>query len=311
MVFGWSGLMLMLVHFPSGVIHPPVVAGWVYRWLGLNVMMISLLFLNTAILETPSAIENPFYLPGLQPYTELINGFTLLLLSPILALVLVSPVLRYRQGSYRERQQTKWLALFAGAFILYSLVVLIAYPLLTRGQIMNPGNNLFAMIFYITVGLFPPVAIGVAVLRHRLWDIDLIIRRTLVYSILTVILALVYFVSVTLLQSLLTTSIGHQSPTAVVLSTLVIAALFTPLRRGIQARIDRRFYRKKYDAEQVMSAFNSLLREEVDLDYLTNSIQGVVEGTLQPAHVSLWLLPTSRRINNLSLEATYEYSPKY
>ena len=311
MVFGWLGLMLMLVHFPSGVIHPPVIASWIYRWLGLNVIMISLLFLNTAIFEVPSAMANPFYLPGLQPYTELINGLALLLFIPIIVLALVSPALRYRQGSYRERQQIKWLVLFAGSFVVYSLVGLIVYPLLTGGEIMNPGDSLFALIFYIIVGLFPPVAIGVAVLRHRLWDIDLIIRRTLVYSTLTVILSLIYFGSVTLLQNLLTTASGQQSPTAVVLSTLVIAALFTPLRRGIQERIDRRFYRRKYDAEQVMSAFTAILKEEVDLDYLRNSIQGVVEGTLQPAHVSLWLRKADHPKKNPYLEVSSEGSTRH
>jgi hypothetical protein len=213
----------------------------------------------------------------------------LLFFAPILTLALVSPVLRYRRGSPQERQQIKWLALFAGFLVLYIFLVLIAQPLLTGGQVMNPGNNLFAAIFYLSAGLFPPSAIGIAVLRHRLWDIDLLIRRTLVYSTLTLILTLVYFGSVVVLQRLFTTAIGHQSPAAVMLSTLAIAALFTSFRRHIQTFIDRRFYRQKYNAERVLAAFSTTLREKVDLDHLTNSILGVVEDTMQPAHVSLWL----------------------
>jgi hypothetical protein len=151
------------------------------------------------------------------------------------------------------------------------------------------GNNLFGIFFYIFTGLFPPIAIGVAVLRHRLWDIDIIIHRTLVYSILTVSLTVVFFGSVALLQSLFTTVIGHQSPAAIMLSTLAIVLLFTPLRRGIQERIDHRFYRHKYDAEQVLADFGTTLRDEADLESLTNSILGVIEETMQPTHLSLWL----------------------
>jgi hypothetical protein len=171
----------------------------------------------------------------------------------------------------------------------FTILVLILYPLLTGNEVMNPGDNLFGMLFFTITYSFPPVAIGVAVLRHRLWDIDIIIHRTLVYSILTVSLTVLFFGSVALLQSLFTTVIGHQSPAAIVLSTLAIAMLFTPLRRGIQERIDRRFYRHKYDAEQVLADFGTTLRDEADLDSLTNSILGVVGETMQPTQVSLWL----------------------
>jgi hypothetical protein len=247
-------------------------------------------------------MANPFYLPALGKQADLILRLGLLFFSPILVLALVSPVLRYRKGSPRERQQIKWLALFAGFTVLYTLLGLIAYPLLTGGPVMNPGNGLSAVFFYLITGLFPPLAIGVAVLRHRLWDIDLLIRRTVVYSFLTVILTLVYFGSVVVLQTLFTTVIGHQSPAAIVLSTLAIAALFTPLRRRIQTFIDRRFYRQKYNAEKVLTAFSTTLREEVDLDSLTNSIQGVVKETMQPAHVSLWLRDVNFRPGERQLE---------
>ncbi len=289
LVFGWLALFLMVLHFPNGKIYPPGAAPWIYRLLGIGVVDANLIFLSTATFQVGSRMANPFYSAALGKQANLILGLGLLFLVPILVMALLSPVLRYRRGSSLERQQIKWLALFAVFFIPYTILGLIAYPLLTGGEVMNPGTNLFAVFFYLTTGLFPPVAIGVAVLRHRLWDIDIFIRRTLVYSILTVILTLVYFGSVVVLQTLFTTVIGHHSPAAIVLSTLAIAALFTPARRRIQTFIDHRFYRQKYDAEKVLTAFGTTLRDEVDLDSLTNSILGVVKETMQPAHISLWL----------------------
>jgi hypothetical protein len=290
MVFGWLGFFLMLLHFPDGKIYPPGAAPWIYRQLGINVFLTSLLFMSTAYFQIPSEMANPFYVPGLQRYAGLILGLGILFFIPILGLVLISPVLRYRKGSALERNQLKWLALFAGFSVLYVFLGLILYPLLTGGEMMSPGDHIIAMVFFLSAGLFPPLAIGVAVLRHRLWDIDLIIRRTLVYSILTMILTLVYFGSVVLLQALFQLIIGqNQPPIATVLSTLTIIALFTPFRRRVQTFIDRRFYRQKYDAERILEAFSKTLRQEVDLDHLTNSILGVVEDAMKPTHVSLRL----------------------
>jgi hypothetical protein len=138
-----------------------------------------------------------------------------------------------------------------------------------------------------------PLSLSIAVLRYRLYDIDLLINRTLVYGSLTAVLALVYFGGVAATQAIFRTITGHeeQPQLAVVVSTLVIAALFNPLRRRIQGFIDRRFYRKKYDAAKTLEAFSAKLRDETDLDALSDDLTSVVRETMQPAHVSLWLRP--------------------
>jgi hypothetical protein len=138
-----------------------------------------------------------------------------------------------------------------------------------------------------------PVAIGFALLRYRLYDIDLLINRTLVYGALTATLVAVYVGSIVVLQGLLRAFIGQESQLAIVASTLAVAALFNPLKHRIQAFIDRRFYRRKYDARKTLEAFSSTLRDETDLEALSHNLVGVVRETIQPAHASLWLRPDS------------------
>ncbi len=189
--------------------------------------------------------------------------------------------LRLRRASGEERQQIKWLA-YAAAIMVVSFTVAFAF------SPWEPLNEVaFTMGF---VGyLLLPVAAAVAILRYRLYDIDLIINRTFVYGSLTVSLALVYVGGVVGLQALLRAITGQESTLAVVASTLAIAALFGPLRRRLQAFVDRRFYRSKYDAAKTLTAFNARLRDETDLDTLSGDVVGVVRETIQPAHASLWL----------------------
>ncbi len=139
-----------------------------------------------------------------------------------------------------------------------------------------------------------PLIITIAILRSHLWDIDLIIRKTLIYSFLIIFLGLVYFSAVTMLQSIFSLVSGQHSPVSVVLSTLAIAALFNPLRKRIQDFIDRRFYRRKYDAEQALAAFAAAARSETDLELLSNRLTGTVQEALQPEQVSLWIKPYQR-----------------
>ncbi len=188
-----------------------------------------------------------------------------------------SLIIRFRRSSGEERLQLKWVA-YAAAITVAAVVPAIA---VTRGG--SPS-----LIIVIAAPLVP-VAAGVAILRYRLFEIDVLINRTLVYGSLTASLAAVYLGSVVVLQTVLRALTGQETQLAVVASTLAIAALFNPLRRRIQDFTDRRFYRRKYDAAKTLEAFSAKLRDETDLDTLTNHLGEVVEETMQPAHVSLWL----------------------
>jgi hypothetical protein len=211
-----------------------------------------------------------------------------LIVSPLLyilaLLAVISMLGRLRRGTEIERQQIKWFAYAAAVTFIGGLVQHNLFPVIDVWWVWWAG-------FVIgTIGLLgQPVAMGIAILRYHLYEIDLIINRTLVYGTLTITLVALYFGGIVVLQRFFVILTGQQSTLAVVASTLAIAALFVPLRRRIQSFIDRRFYRRKYDARKTLEAFNARLREETDLEALNNELVGVVRETMQPAHVSLWL----------------------
>ena len=294
---GWDWLLLIfpvfliMLLFPTG--RPPS-RRW--NWVGYLAMGMVAVFLFVATFADTFSLEgvswsvpNPIgfislsFLDGpvfIAPWTV---GLLVLAVSCVSSLVV-----RYRRASLLERQQIKWLLYACGLFGAWYALVLIFY--LFEGVIIL-GTGIFSLLTFLIMATIP-VAIAIAILRYRLFDIDVIIRKTLVYAALTATLALVYFGSVVLLQSMVTAVGGQQTAVTTVISTLLIAALFTPLRRRIQNDIDRRFFRRKYDAEKVVAAFGASLREEVDLDDLQAHILSVVEETLQPENAGLWLRET-------------------
>jgi hypothetical protein len=245
-------------------------------------ILAGLFFEPIAPLNGVWSLPNPI---GFIP-VEVVNGTPMIVWGIGLITVVISSVVslyvRYRRAQEVERQQIKWL-LYAGALFaaVYTLAVFPAN---------ESAFSVLANLLFVASILAMPVAIAVAILRYRLYDIDIIIRRTLQYTLLTGLLALVYFGSVLLLQSLVQTLTGQsRSPIVIVISTLGLAALFNPLRKRIQDVIDRRFYRKKYDSELALVQFAVTARDEVDLEQLVGVMLGVVEKTMQPERVSLWL----------------------
>ncbi len=226
-----------------------------------------------------------------------IAAMTIAAVIVIFAAIVISAfslVVRYRRASGVERQQLKWFALAAVLGASYIVGELLGLKRLFGGTFWNLLDAATNTALY--------AAVGVAVLRHRLYDIDLLINRTIVYGSLTGTLALVYFGGVTATQALFRSLTGQEQlpQYAVVASTLVIAALFNPLRRRIQRFIDRSFYRRKYDAAKTLEGFSTKLRDETDLEALKGDLAGVVGETMQPAHVSVWLrLDTARQRKQL------------
>ena len=226
---------------------------------------------------------------GIEVATDVVNPVETIMLT--LGLIALSSVLiRLRRSKGIEHQQVKWFAYALAMLTTSAILYFVASD--TMGVVWLEWVC-FVLVMVGVVGL--PVAVGIAILRYRLYNIDVLINRTLVYGALTATLAAVYAGSIVLLQALLRILADQESQLAVVASTLAIAALFSPLRRGIQSFIDRRFYRRKYDAAKTQEAFSAKLRDETNLDALRGEVVGVVQETMQPAHVSLWLRPDPPR----------------
>jgi MFS family permease len=285
-IFNWLGntvwpinwvlfLVFLPLLFPDGrlLTRRWGIVGWLAAVLALLSILAGWLSLaNMGLFGT--GISSDFW-------SSLSSKFNLLVL-PLTIAALVSLVLRFIRAKERERQQIKWLTygtaimamLIIGGFLVFN----------------DPNSPIVGLIFSFAIMLLP-LSIGISILRNQLYDIDRLINRTFVYGILTILLTLVYFGLVFGLQALARLFTGQvsQSPVAIVISTLVIAALFQPLRHRIQRIIDRRFYRSKYNAATIIANFSSTLREEVDLETLSEHLVVVVQETMQPAHVSLWL----------------------
>src|SRR5215212_4734189 len=228
-------------------------------------------------------VQNPL---GIEGFSDVYDA-VLFVFSLLYVAVAYSLFARLRRAGGVERQQIKWFAYAAvatvgGITIAYSIPYTIDTPLWFEWA----G---YALLIAMTPAI--PVSIGIAILRYRLYDIDQIINRTLVYGPLTVTLVALYFGGIVVLQRVFVVLTGQESTLAVVASTLLIAALFTPLRHRIQDFIDRRFYRRKYDAAKTLEEFGATLRDATDLDGLAEEVTGVIRETVQPAHVSFWLAP--------------------
>jgi len=289
---GLLGIYLILL-FPDGRL--PSRRWRPLAWLsGAVIILVSAGFaLSAGPMDGLPGIRNPF---GLEQYPWLADatlGVILLLPLCILASA-ISLVLRFLRSRGEEREQIKWLAFAASILGLGFSSYVIPGNILPddAGGVDRLWVNLLEDAVTLSFAGVP-VAVGIAILRYRLYEIDLLINRTLVYGSLTATLALVYFGGVATTQALIRALTGHeeQPQLAIVVSTLVIAALFNPLRRRIQDFIDRRFYRRKYDARKTLESFSAKLRDETNLDVVSDDLVGVVRETMQPEDVSLWLHP--------------------
>jgi hypothetical protein len=285
-IIGLQVCYLML--FPTGRLPS---RGWrPVAWLIVAVLLVATIssaLASDAYMGSLGPIRNPLAIDGFAEIYKSIS-FTMF---PLLYVVAASSLfVRMRSATEVERQQLKWLAYAAAGFAFGIILVVLSGAIGAPAWFDRTANAVFLVT---SEGII--VAIGIAILKYRLYDIDVIINRTLVYGSLTAILAGIYFGGVTTTQALFRALAGQEQlpQLVVVASTLVIAALFNPLRRRIQGFIDRRFYRRKYDAAKTLEAFSAKLRNDTDLATLSDDLVGVVRETMQPAHVSLWLRPAS------------------
>jgi hypothetical protein len=273
----WQYMLMPLVFviflFPSGRLPSP--AWRPVAWgVGIFLTMVTLIFaFGTPGYSEYPQIANPYAVPALFPVFEALQAAFIIYIF-ILGLAVASLIARYRKASPTEKQQLKWIVL-AGIVMVVSLLL---------SQIPSPLVN-FLWVFAV---LALPSAMAIAILRHRLYDIDLLINRTIVYAAVTAALAATFFAGLVLLQAVLR-PLTNANELGVAASTLLSFALFQPIRRRIQSVVDRRFDRHKYDAERTLEAFSTRLRDEIDIDALRDDLVAAVGGTMAPVHVSLWL----------------------
>jgi hypothetical protein len=259
-------------------------------WLIVAVLVVGAItsaFASDPYMGSLGPIRNPLAIGG---FSDVYMAVSTTMFPLVYVVVAASLFLRLRRATGLERQQLKWLAYAVAAFAAGVILVLLSGAIGAAAWFGRATNAVFLVT---SEGII--VAIGIAILRYRLYDIDLLINRTLVYAPLTLALVALYLGGVVGLQTVVRALSGQESTLAVVASTLAIAALFNPLRGRVQALVDRRFYRKKYDAVQILQSFGARLRNETDLDNLSRDLVGVARETVQPAHVSLWLRPPSQR----------------
>lgn len=286
----WISIIpLLFLLFPGGRL--PSGRWWPFAALIVFSFMAMAAFLWLAPTAQFLPVPNPLQIPEALSrqaveITSWASSFILFIAIPVSA---ISVIVRAFRARGQERQQFKWLGLASILLVLAIFFNAELVPLLP-----DLADALLEAAAYSGV----PLAIGIAVLRYRLWDIDVIIRRTALYLMLTLLLGTVYAVLVIAFQGIFTRATAQDSTPAVVLSTLSIAALFTPLRRWLHSTIDRRFYRRKYDAEQVMNRFAQTVRDETDLDRLTAELASVIQETMEPEHISVWLFDR----NNLTTD---------
>jgi hypothetical protein len=278
---GFFMVLFLLLLFPTGRLPTRRWRVVVWAALGYIVLFTLVSWLSPVSQDFRlSSVRNPL---GFDlEIMNLLGGFLYLSLPLLLLASGAAVIVRFRRSRGDERQQIKWFA--------YAVAIMVFLFTLGHSLGLTQIVGVAPLVFAIPLtGL--PAAAGIAILKYRLYDIDLVINRTLVYGTLTATLVALYFGGIVLLQWLFVALTGEKSTLAVVASTLLIAALFTPLRRRIQSFIDRRFYRRKYDARQTLEAFSAKLRDETDIETLNNELVGVVRETMQPGHVSLWLRP--------------------
>jgi len=239
-------------------------------------------------LEGYPGVRNPFGLEG-QPWASVAASVVLPLLPLCMLASALSLVWRYRHAGREMREQIKWVA-FAASLVAAGYLVTLISGLVLASEASSAWRAFLEIMVQLSFAGIP-VAIGFAVLKYRLYDIDFIINRALVYGLSTILLVATYFGGVVGSQYVFRTLTGGETQLAIVASTLAIAAVFNPLRRRMRAFVDSRFYRRKYDAAKTLAAFSARLRNETDVDVLRNDVIGVVSSTVQPAHASLWLRP--------------------